>query len=99
MLGFRRISTDSFVFEMWLLMGFALKRYGGTANDANFSELNRKFSFGKRKRLHGGARRNRNVYRLHFFSGWFIACLLFDIVLPYGQVSCSIGLPQACACG
>ena len=45
LLGFRWISTDYFVFEMWLLMGFALKRYGGTVNDANFRELNRKFSF------------------------------------------------------
>ncbi len=61
--------------------------------------MTRIFGFGKRKRLLGGARRNRNVYRLHFFSGWFIAYLLLDIVLPYGQVTYRITLPQAYACG
>ena len=39
------MGTDYLVFVMWLLVGFGLKRYVGTANDANFRELNRKFSF------------------------------------------------------
>ena len=60
-----------------------------SANDANFRELNRKFSFGKRNRLLGGAKRNRNVYRLHFFFGLKLACLVVILLLfvPFVGVS------------
>ncbi len=54
------MGTDYFVFVMCLLMGFGLEGFMETTNrrstesimsenDANFHELNRKFSCGKRK--------------------------------------------------
>ena len=41
-------------------------------------QVGNQISFGRRKRLLGGAMRNRNVYRLHFLFGWLIACCLIS---------------------
>ena len=63
---------------VWLWMDVGLWVNGNReskidgVNFTNFAN----FFFGKRKRLLGGAKRNRNVYRLHFFSGWMVDSFL-----------------------